>query len=68
MKLQEIITMYDGLFNFTFNKSDLKKIAENEECAKVFGEIFPGFTFVEFKNSPYIVIDDELEKLRGKES
>lgn len=66
MKLQDCITMlYDDLFNLTFNKSDLKEIEKHEECAKVFGELFPGFTFAEFKNSPYIVIDDdELEKLR----
>ena len=65
MKLQDIITMYDGLFNLTFNKSDLKKIAKYEECAKIFRDLFPGFTFVEYKTSPYNVIDyDELEKLR----
>ena len=56
------------MFNLTFKKSDLKKIAKNEECAKVFRDLFPGFTFVEYKTSPYNVIDgEEVEKLRKED-
>lgn len=63
MKLQDCITIYDGLFNLTFNKSDLKKIATNEECAKCFRKSFPGFTIMELKTSPYIVMfNDKLRK------